>query len=287
MSEVVSIPFFYNDHWSLDVQRGPYKHSRDWLAAQLEFALHDAENTSDWEDSDDEDDANDDKSPSLPSTSQDDSDSDWEDTDSEITESDSSISNDNDPTTSSDTVTKDEPDSESREAIKARIHRLQALIPTIFPASDKETYVLYHQDLSSNNILVSSTHALTGIIDWECVHTVPLYLACQIPKFLLGRARSSPPHFESEFENEWYEKGYYDDIEEYEKTQLREFFLEEMARVCPEWVECYEESGLKADFEFAVCVVTQMGCGEDIDEWIKAVEDGEEPCDLREALGQC
>lgn len=27
-------------------------------------------------------------------------------------------------------------------------------------------------------------HNLTGIIDWECIHTVPHWAACQIPKFL-------------------------------------------------------------------------------------------------------
>jgi hypothetical protein len=42
-SEIVSIPFFYGNHRNLDADRGPYKHSQDWLVARLQPAHHDAE----------------------------------------------------------------------------------------------------------------------------------------------------------------------------------------------------------------------------------------------------
>jgi aminoglycoside phosphotransferase (APT) family kinase protein len=285
ISEVVSIPFFYNDHWSVDVERGPYKHSQDWLAAKLQFVIHDADNMSDTEDSEDDDS----HSPPLSPVDDLQNDDNWSDTNSDIDGSESVVSweweeDGNEPDPSSTTTTYD---SESVPAMQARISRLQALLPQVFPSTVPESYVLHHQDLSTNNMLFSFKHTLSGIIDWECVHTVPLWLACQIPRFLRCRARTSLPPFEQEFENEWYVKAYYEGVEEYEKTQLRELFLEEMRRVCPEWIEVFEASTLKADFEFACLVATTRGTGSSMDEWLDAVEKGEEAFNLREDLGQC
>jgi hypothetical protein len=61
---------------------------------------------------------------------------------------------------------------------------------------------------------------------------------------------------------------YYERLEEYEKTQLLRFFLKEMQRVCPEWVEVHKASELQVGFEE---VVKQFGLGlfdEQIDTWI-------------------
>ncbi|KAH7095645.1 hypothetical protein FB567DRAFT_586954 [Paraphoma chrysanthemicola] len=76
LSEVVSIPLFYNDHWTLDIERGPYKHSREWLAAQLRIALHDAEYLSDDEEEDEDDDGNEDSTSNPPSPTHGDNESD-------------------------------------------------------------------------------------------------------------------------------------------------------------------------------------------------------------------
>lgn len=60
------------------------------------------------------------------------------------------------------------------------------LSSTLSP-SDPETFVLYHGDLSMNNILVDpTTHKITGIVDWECVSFVPLWKANVVPKLLEG-----------------------------------------------------------------------------------------------------
>jgi len=301
MSEIVSIPFFYNDHGFVDVERGPYKHSREWLAAQLQFALHDADNLPVATHGEDDNSTNEEIPGLFPlkddnSQLENDSEDDWTDTDSEMSDIDPSDTNTN-TTMSRDTEEPSgtmhesdsecsEPDTDSPAAIKTRIARLQSLLPKVFPPTDKDTFILHHQDLSCNNIMLSNTHSLAGIIDWECVHTTPLWLACQIPKFLHSSSRDEPPIRDDEFEDEWYEKAYFDDLEEYEKTQLREFFLEEMERLCPEWVEVFNASDLKADFECAVSFVSEQGAGADIDEWIKAVEEDEEPIELRKELGQ-
>ncbi|KAF1840891.1 kinase-like protein [Cucurbitaria berberidis CBS 394.84] len=230
LGEVVSIPFFYNDHGGIDVPRGPYKHSRDWLATCLRLYLHDADNIN----------------------------------------------------ASNKTV-----DPNSVEAIKSRIQRMLNFLPQIFPADEREEYTLIHQDLSDNNMMVDENHDLSGFIDWECVYTVPLWLACQLPRFLRGQNCQHPPLYATEFENEYYESAYYEDLELYEKTQLREFFFEEMERICPEWMRVHEASSIKADFEFAVNVCTMRGYLQDIDEWLDSVENGDEVESLRERLGQC
>ncbi|KAH7385713.1 kinase-like protein, partial [Pyrenochaeta sp. MPI-SDFR-AT-0127] len=229
VGEIVSLPFFYDDHWSIGVFRGPYKHSRDWLTAYLQLAIHDAEKMKEEDDK--------------------------EDSSKEFTENSAKLG-----------------------------VRMLRLLPSIFPADNPEEYVLHHQDLSSNNMMVDENYDLSGIIDWECVHTVPLWLACQLPQFLRGQERESPPPFAADFENQYYEQAYYDDIEIHEKTCLREYFLEEMKRVCPEWVSVHDTSDIKADFEFAVSVCTVRGYGLCIDEWLDAVENGEKPDSLREDL---
>lgn len=74
-----------------------------------------------------------------------------------------------------------EVDPDSRAGIHNRISRLADLIPKIFLSNDQESYILHHQDLSNNNILLTPSHSLSDIIDWECVHTVPTYLGFQLP----------------------------------------------------------------------------------------------------------
>jgi aminoglycoside phosphotransferase (APT) family kinase protein len=297
-SEIVSIPFFYNDHGSVNIERGPYKHSRDWLAANLELALHDVENRPEKTDNEDDEDTETDNG-LLPETVEQtgfDStpqeigiakDNEWYDTDSSVTSSDVTDSDSGSGSQSDAKDNKDDSDPNSPTAVKARIQRLQDLLPKIFPPTESEVYILHHQDLSSNNILLTPSHALSSIIDWECVHTVPLYIACQIPKFLRSTNRNAPPPYEEDFENEFYEQAYVEGVEEHEKTQLRKFFVEEMGRTCPEWVEMWEESDVKADFGFAVGIVGMEWYGETIDEWINAIEEGEEPIDLRAECGQC
>jgi hypothetical protein len=335
ISEAVSISLFYNDHGSVDIQRGHYKHSRDWLAARLQLALHDAENISDadYDDDDDEEeheDKHEDKheekqiasrsstpdspcgsspekddgkhisSPSSTPASSCGSDSDKENKEPIVNRCSSPDPNcnpgsDSDADADVDSDSDADSDSDSsehkpgpREATIARVLRLQALIPKLLPSTDdeeeeeeeEETFVLHHQDLSDNNILVTPSHDIAGIIDWECVHTVPLWLACQIPKFLCGRTVSGVPAYQEEFENELYEDSYYEWIEDYEKTQLRELFLREMRRMCPEWVDIYEKSKILANFDAAIDTACFPFYRDVLDGWIDAVEEGEEPYSL-------
>jgi aminoglycoside phosphotransferase (APT) family kinase protein len=60
-------------------------------------------------------------------------------------------------------------------------------ILTFFPKSsteDAEETYLHHHDVNWHNLLASDQGALTAILDWECVSTVPSWKACQYPLFL-------------------------------------------------------------------------------------------------------
>jgi aminoglycoside phosphotransferase (APT) family kinase protein len=68
--------------------------------------------------------------------------------------------------------------------IKNQGRRLIKLLPKILRANEPQTFTLHHHDLHANNISVNANHELSGIINWECMPTVPLWAACEIPKFL-------------------------------------------------------------------------------------------------------
>jgi hypothetical protein len=210
LGKIVSIPFFWGNHMNLEVNREPFSNSQEWLMTHLRLHIMGIDD---------------------PVVVIKDS----------FGESDAGNSGDDlDPYC-------------TPEAIKARARRLTNLLPEIFPVEESEVYVLHHGDLHGSNIFVDDDHDISSIIDWECVHTVTLWAACEIPKFLgTSRERNKCPNSD-EFMKEISDNGteelnglYYEHLEEYETTQLRVFFLEEMQRIRLEWVEVYQKSKLMA-----------------------------------------
>lgn len=65
---------------------------------------------------------------------------------------------------------------------------LRNLLPKFFDDSPGgEKFMLYHDDLSTNNILIdSTTHYITGIVDWECVSLQPAWKVPRPPQLLYG-----------------------------------------------------------------------------------------------------
>jgi len=66
---------------------------------------------------------------------------------------------------------------------------LLSILPTLFPpdTGDTKTFLLYHDDMSSNNILIDpTTHCVMGIVDWECVSLQLSWKVAQVPKLLDG-----------------------------------------------------------------------------------------------------
>lgn len=163
LGQIVSIPYFFHEHSRLDIPRGSYAHVQDWPAARPHIAAVEVDEQPVYSDDEDEE-----KGSVSEDTETDDDDEEQEEAD----EFDD------------DEVKTDPHVLLTAESKHSRIRRLQNLLPKLFPKGDSEKYMLYHQDLSGNNILVDGNGDLTGIIDWECVHTVPLWLGCQIPKFL-------------------------------------------------------------------------------------------------------
>ena len=82
---------------------------------------------------------------------------------------------------------EDDDDAELAEIYKSLATQLLDALPEIFPDNGAEATVLFHNDLSLRNILVDDECSITAIIDWECVSTLPLWRACQLPELLNGR----------------------------------------------------------------------------------------------------
>jgi hypothetical protein len=237
LSEMVSVPFFSGKHLEAKVERGPFRNSRDWLAARLHLHIYDIDNAPE------------------PNSDSSDGGDDEDDEYAHLT---------------------------SPEVTKRRAERLLALLPVVFP-EEHEEFVLHHHDLNSSNIMVDTSYKLTGIIDWECITTCPLWLACQVPKFIDDVPRLNCPD-PRRYSHKLLPDGtedpdclLYEHNEQYEKTCMREFFFRDMRRICPEWIQVYEASKLKRDFEDAVSFFGFSMMSKDIEDWVTAVENGESP----------
>ncbi|KAF1365029.1 hypothetical protein EJ07DRAFT_172035 [Lizonia empirigonia] len=197
VSEAIRGQLFTGDHIQLDIYRGPYRTSAEYVAAHTQFLLHDIAK---WRVSDDED------------------------------------------------------DQDLAEEVQAIHDKLQLVIPKVFPGTNTELTSIYHDDLSSNNIIVDDAGNLAGIIDWECIINAPKWEACQIPSFIAGADddRVAEPLTEEEMKDEQAVEDHKDLVYNYEATQLKKFFLEEMARVDPQWIQTYKDESTRRDIMLAI-----------------------------------
>lgn len=136
------------------------------------------------------------------------------------------------------------------------IKKLTVLLPNAIPESDEspEPTVLSHSDLSRHNILVDEQGFLAGILDWECVSALPLWMACNYPSFLEEKPRHTEPdvgRYHRE-ENGELTELYWEHLFQYETTRLRQVYMDTMRHLEPEWVRVFETSQVQRDFEFAV-----------------------------------
>ncbi|KGO69662.1 Aminoglycoside phosphotransferase [Penicillium italicum] len=155
------------------------------------------------------------------------------------------------------------------------IDGLKSLLPLIFPTDDddSELSMIFHNDLSRHNILVDDSGELTGVLDWECVSAVPLWKACSYPSFLEGRPRHSEPvlgTYEPD-DNGLPNEMYFEHLWQYETTLLRDVFIDEMRRLDTGWVEVFEKSELKRDFDYAVNYCDSWVSARDIEAWIRDI----------------
>jgi thiamine kinase-like enzyme len=231
LDRMVSLIFFWGDHLTHNVSRGPFTSSHDWLKAHLQLVLTDQQRILD--------------------------------------------------------STCDEDEIEDAEAALDLAKRLFEILPTIFlpNVNAGEPTMLFHDDLSMQNIMVDDDGQLTAVIDWECVSAMPLWRACQVPALLDQRTREEKPDKETYaadsdeedakdhdgLDNEGMTDLYWEHVLEYEMTQLRKLFLTEMQKTQPEWIAIMRDNSLKADFEMAVHKCGSGMAFKRIKRWIDAL----------------
>lgn len=225
VGRIVSMQFFWGSRIHRDIHRGPFRSSKDWMAARLMLSQLDCHSSLD-----------------KYSTGRPDS---------------------------------DEDEIEDATRTLQIIDQLNSLLPLMFPTSgdDFEPSVIFHDDLSKHNILVDDVGQLAGALDWECVSALPLWKACYYPSFLEEPPRHSEPDVERYHREANGEPSdlYFEHLWEYEATLLRGIFIDEMARLDPGWMEVFEKSQSKRDFDIAVQNCDNELVARHIDAWIRDI----------------
>ncbi|KAK4130488.1 kinase-like protein [Trichocladium antarcticum] len=188
---------------------------------------------------------------------------------------------------------KSEDDREYAESSLCVARKLLRTLHKIFPAivNPSERTVVWHDDLSLRNILVDNHGEITAVIGWECLSTVPRWVASQVPEFLRGASRETEPDrdcytdvsdkgrgasgcgdLDDSLDNEGKTELFWIHLMEYEQTRLRNVYAARMRQLRPEWDMEVEEGALKVDFLRAV---SRCGSGfylGRIEQWIDAIE---------------
>ena len=195
-------------------------------------------------------------------------------------------------------LTSDEDEIEDAETSRSLALQLEAILPEIFPSDAVESSIVFHDDISMQNILVDDTDKIVAVVDWECVSALPSWRACQLPHLLEGRTRVEKPRKEtygpdeddepgftrtSKLDNEGVDVMYWEHLLEYEVGQLRQVFLLEMERLRPEWIREYRQAQLKYSFETAVRHADFEFSLRKVQKWLEAYKMGE-AYDLRAKL---
>lgn len=153
------------------------------------------------------------------------------------------------------TAADEDEDPEELENALIIITKLRKHLDDFFPTGplEPEPSMIFHDDMNRHNILIDMEGALAAVIDWECISALPLYSACQYPPFLQGKHLDVKP-IKSQYQGENGEvpELYWEYLEDYELTQLRRSFLDEMRSLQPAWVEAFESSQRQRDFDLAV-----------------------------------
>ncbi|KFY73064.1 hypothetical protein V499_06820 [Pseudogymnoascus sp. VKM F-103] len=243
VGRIVSMQFFWGNRIYQDVSRGPFESSREWMLARLGLCENECHATLERFEGVERNgaDGGDEGGGGVNS----DDNNGRDDKGGRDDEGDEGDENDED----------DDDDKEEAERTLDIVMRLKPLVDRIFPEgqSGEEKTVFSHHDLSNHNVLVDDDGALTGLLDWECVSAVPLWKACDFPSFLGGRPREvKPDQTAYDLNDEESADDYWRYLKEYEITNLRRVFLDEMAILEPEWMQIFKASQVHRDLETAV-----------------------------------
>ncbi|KAK3361652.1 phosphotransferase enzyme family-domain-containing protein [Lasiosphaeria ovina] len=136
-----------------------------------------------------------------------------------------------------------------------------------------ERTVLYHNDLSLNNILIDDDGGkITAIIDWECVSAEPLWVATAVPSFLdvQGEEREDEPDRDQYPDADDPAAGGMED----EAGGRGRAGRRGMKRLWSQWEVEAASSTLTLDFQAAVNICSRWLFLKHIHRWIKCIGDG-------------
>lgn len=234
VDQLVTAIYYQGDHLTHNIVRGPFTSSHEWLKARLRGVVADQQRILD--------------------------------------------------------TSCDEDEIEDAEFAHSLAKQLDEILPTVFlpNASASEQTVLFHNNLSMHNLIIDEQAHLTTIMDWEGVSAVPLWRACQLPALFDERIREEMPNKETYaadsdeeddkdddgLDNEGITDLYWEHLLEYEMTQLRKLFVEEMEKESPEWVAVMKQSTLKAYFERAVDDCDNGWSNKVIKQWVDSLVGG-------------
>ncbi|KAF7509385.1 hypothetical protein GJ744_008108 [Endocarpon pusillum] len=183
-------------------------------------------------------------------------------------------------------IQDDEDEVEEAEATKSLILRLSRYMPKVFPPGSEEgPLAIHHDDISEENIIVCTIHGrITALIDWECVSCLPLWKTCQFPVYLWGRDRLEQPQQElyAKTEDGTANEIFTEHLKEFEKTRLRKLFLARMAQTEPQWIQVFESSSRKADFDLTLEHCDSSLMLKTIKKWLDNIDAGKEYQSLRQ-----
>lgn len=153
--------------------------------------------------------------------------------------------------------------------------RLSALLPQLYGKLDEECTLLSPHDLHADNIMVDRAGNVTGLLDWEFTSTVPVWKACQPPKFFdPGRQDKKDEAPQLDGPDDQPDDEFYEDSREWEmKIRYRGLFLEMMEEMQPHWAAIHSAAEVEREFEEALSEFEIGWAGESTDlEWIEQVE---------------
>ncbi|KAF4929544.1 Altered inheritance of mitochondria protein 9 [Colletotrichum viniferum] len=189
---------------------------------------------------------------------------------------------------------EDEADRELTVNTRKILCKLLYMVPKMFPEKrSAESTFLWHEDLSLENILVDHEGNITAVLDWECVSTMPSWVATRTPLFLVGLEREDEPDREiyasdlsdndnsdtdgteiTSIDNEGKCELYWEHLADFEKTQLRKAYAARMEILRPGWTEEFESNCLKVDFLEAIQHCRSGIFTRSVSDWIDAMRTG-------------
>ena len=228
LGRIVSLDFFQAHRLYLDVPRGPFLNSSQWLHARLQLIKNDCERII--------------------------------------------------------TASNDEEDiEEARDDLAFAMKIEKTMLKVISPNVEPETTVLHHADLNAQNILATEDGSFVGLVDWECVSTVPLWKAAQFPAFIETRDRFHEPREENyahDGEDSEVNPLFHEHVLEYDSTLLRQLFWAEMEKLEPQWIKVHQERRMMRDLDEAISLCGVGWISKRANKWLDAIENGTEPLQL-------